>query len=141
MDRWYSPAQAIRYSPQIVRWLLSHYWEFLHRGCWPPKHEEGCEAHNRTLQASHAESSAIAGELMMRLKSVGRVGTAIFLYYTGMETVKALAHIMGWTEWSLNNKMKIALAQIWKDANPKNFNERCPCCGEFLSKNHTCPIK
>jgi len=138
-DRHYTPAQAVHYSKGAVIFCLRHYWSHLHRGKWPEKGGGGCETHSKQPHAPHEEASAIAGELCWRLSQQGRVGTAIFEFYTGIKTMKSLAHIMGWAEYGLHCEMKKAFTTIWEGANPDKL--RCECCGRFLSKNHTCPVE
>ena len=140
-ERFYSPGQAVHYSPGAVKWMLSYYFSHLHQGRWPEKGGGGCETRSGQPHAPHETASAIAGELRWRLSQQGRAGDAIFRIYTGMETMRSMAHVMGWSEHVLDLHMRRAFKAIYHTANPHIFNARCPCCGEFLKEGHICPME
>ncbi len=97
--------------------MLKHYFEFLHQGVWPPKGGGGCEVRSGTIYA-HELVSGIAGELMLRLKSQGRVGQAIFEMYALGLSLESRAHLMGWAPHGLATQIPMAFRAIrdWKGA-------------------------
>ena len=138
-DVWYSPSQCLRFYPSRTIFMLQNYTEFLHRGVWPPEHKEGCEARNRTYKAPFELVSGIAGELRWRLGQHGHVGQAIFEIYAYGLSLESRARLMQFTPFGLRTEMGKVLRAISEEANPANFNERCPCCGEFMKAGHVCP--